>query len=84
MGEEGGLKVLDGLPIGRCGPSGRRWQPPPWIQLSSENSTDKFISSCLPLTWARSTIGMIKRHIATKSTTWGETNVKSLQDRLRS
>ena len=65
LGEEGGLKVLDGLPIGRCGPSGRQWQPPPWIQLSSENSSDKFISSCLPLTWAISTIGMISRPMET-------------------
>ena len=81
VGEEGGLKLLDGLPIGRCGPSGRQWQPPP-LDSTVIGKLDRQIHQQLPPAWAMSTIRMISRRIAKKSTTWGETNVKSLHDRF--
>ena len=47
VSEEGGLKVLDGLPIGRCGPSGRQWQPPP-LDSTVIGKLDRQIHQQLP------------------------------------
>ena len=61
-----------------------QWQAVAAASLDSTviGKLDRQIHQQLPPAWAMSTIRMISRRIAKKSTTWGETNVKSLHDRF--